>query len=221
MSYEKRKFNSSLFIAAILVIILWIVKLVEFVFGLDFSNYGLLPLTWKGLLGIITSPLIHGDFGHLIANSSSFFILSFLLFYFYRDVAIKVLVLIWLITGLWVWVFARESYHIGASGVVYGLASFHFVSGIIRRNSRLLAVTLVVVFLYGSMVWGVFPEFFPKRSISWESHLMGLLSGMLIAIFFRKHGPQRKRYSWEFEEEDDDDDDENAYWNVPDTTWRQ
>ena len=103
--------------------------------------------------------------------------------------------------------FARGgSYHIGASGVVYALASFHFFSGLIRREPRLMAFTLLVVFLYGGMVWGVFPDFFPTKNISWESHLMGLLAGLILAFYYRSSGPQRPRYDWA-----DDDTDETGY----------
>ena len=220
---DKRRLFSSLYLAATLVIILWIVKLIEVVFQVEFVEYGLYPLKTSGLIGIITAPFIHGDFEHLAANSASMFMLTWMLFYFYRQIAPKVFILVWILTGLWVWLMARPSFHIGASGVVYGLAAFLFVSGLIRRNPRLMVLTLVVAFLYGSMVWGVFPEFFPERNISWESHLMGFVAGMVLAIFFRKEGPKRKIYSWEWdeleEEEDEDEDDEHAYWNTPDKTF--
>jgi membrane associated rhomboid family serine protease len=149
-------------------------------------------------------------------------VLGSALFYFYRDIAPRILILIWLFTGFWVWVGARESYHIGASGVVYGLAAFILVSGILRRHTGLMAMALVVVFLYGSLIWGIFPEFFPNENISWESHLFGLIAGISLAFYYRKEGPQRKKYSWELEEnendwnEDDDDDnnDDGAYWKT-------
>nr|NQU93908.1 rhomboid family intramembrane serine protease [Bacteroidota bacterium] len=122
-----------------------------------------------------------------------------------------------LVTSFWVWIWAREAYHIGASGVIYGLASFLFFSGIFRKESRLMAISLIIAFLYGGLIWGLFPELFPKKNISWESHLMGLLSGLVLALFFRKEGPQKKQWSWELEEETDDVvDEENAYWNTTD-----
>ena len=126
------------------------------------------------------------------------------LFYFYKEIAVKIFILIYLITGLCVWFGAREAYHIGASGVVYGLASFLFLSGIIRRDGRLLAITLLVTFLYGSLVWGVFPDFYPEKNISFESHFWGLIVGVILALYFRKLGPQRKKYDWEEEEEFED-----------------
>lgn len=131
-------------------------------------------------------------------------VLGTALFYFYKDVAFRVIVFSILITGFWVWVIARPSYHIGASGIIYSLAGFLFTSGIIRKHPRLMAISMLVVFIYGGMVWGVFPV---EERVSWESHLMGLACGVLLAYFFRAHGPQRKKYSWELEEENELEDD--------------
>ncbi len=221
MSSEKKELISSLVFPFLFILFLWLVKIVEVAFDISFVQAGLFPLSYKGLIGIVTAPLIHADFSHLIANTTSLFVLGFLLFSFYRKIAFRVLFLIWIFTGVWVWFLGRESYHIGASGLVYGIASFLFVSGIIRRNPRLMVVTLVIAFLYGSMVWGVFPEFFPDKPISWESHLMGMVAGLILAIFYRKQGPQKKRYSWEFEDEDDDEDDPNAYWKMDERHFRR
>lgn len=223
----------------IVVLLLWAVFLVELAGDYDFGFLGVYPLRWSGLPGILTAPFVHGDFSHLLANSVPLIVLGSALFFFYKDLAIKILALIWVITGIWVWVVARPAYHIGASGIVYGLAMFLFASGIIRKHTGLMAVALVVVFLYGSLVWGIFPEFFPERNISWESHLAGLLTGLILAFFFRKEGPQRRKYQWELEEEEETgglgdketrglgdqgtggqeegengDDERDAYWNT-------
>jgi membrane associated rhomboid family serine protease len=137
------------------------------------------------LIGIVTGPLIHGDIFHLISNTIPIVTLCTALFYFYYRIAGEIFAWIYLITGFWVWLLARDAYHIGASGIVYGLASFLFFSGIFRRNSRLLVVTLIVLFLYGGMVYGVFPNPLEPR-ISWESHALGAVCGVLLAIYFRK-----------------------------------
>ena len=122
---------------------------------------------------------------------------------------------IWLLSGLWVWFGGRPSWHIGASGVIYGISSFLFVSGLIRKDTRLAALALIVAFLYGSLIWGVFPDFFPKeKHISWEGHLGGAIAGLVLAVYYRKSGPKRKQYSWELEEEAQDDEDEQAYWKT-------
>lgn len=211
MDNERVKIIRSFYFPVIFLILIWIVKIIEAVFNISFSGLGIVPLKAEGLIGVITAPLIHGDFAHLFANTLPLMVLSLSLFYFYRTIAMKVFILIYVLTGIWVWLMAREASHIGASGVVYGLASFLFWSGIIRRNSRLLAITLMVAFLYGSMIWGIFPEFFPERNISWESHLMGLVAGLVLAVFFRQHGPQRKMYEWELEELEEEEDENTGH----------
>lgn len=208
---EKIKIYRSIFFPGIIVLVLWVVKAVDFGLDLDLNRYGLHPMHKDGLIGIFTAPLLHADLAHLFANSVPFLILGALLFYFYRQIAWMILILIWIITGLWVWVFARgEGIHIGASGVVYGLASFLFFSGILRREKTLMVITMLVTFLYGGMIWGLFPQLFPNQPISWESHLMGLISGAILAVYYRKKGPQRKEWQWD--EEDEENDDPNAPW---------
>lgn len=193
-------------VPCLFVFILWLVKAVDLIFRLDLNQYGLYPLQTKGLPGIITAPFLHADVSHLFANTIPLLILASLLFYFYREIAWWIIILLWIITGAWVWVFARGvEAHIGASGIIYGLASFLFFSGIIRRETGLMVITLLVTFLYGGLIWGIFPHFFPKQNISWESHLMGLLAGLILAIYYRKSGPQRKTYEWENEEDEVND----------------
>ncbi len=210
---EKKRLLYSLVIPFLFVFLLWVIKTFEVLTETDLAFLGVYPLKWQGMIGIVTSPLIHADFAHLISNSIPLLILGGSLFYFYKDIAFRVVALIYVVTGIWTWVFAREAYHIGASGLVYGLASFLFISGLVRRNNSLMALALIIAFLYGSMVWGVFPEFFPEKNISWESHLMGIIAGAVLAVYYRKEGPQKKIYEWEEDEEDDDDID-NQYWNT-------
>lgn len=215
MPNEKYKLFYSLFFPVVFLMLIWTVALVEYMMGADFAGYGLYPRSLEGALGILTAPLIHADLNHLFANSVPLFVLGASLFYFYRRIALQAFILIYLFSNIWVWGMGREAYHIGASGLVYGLAAFLFVSGLIRREPRLMAISMLVAFLYGSLVWGIFPELFPDKNISWEGHLMGMLAGVIFAIYFRRKGPQRKKYSWELEEEDDEDDDGPAYWKVP------
>jgi len=205
MYEDRKKLVDSLLYPSIFLILIWLVKIVEVSMKLDFSSYGLYPLKFKGLLGILTCPFIHGDFKHLISNSVPVFILSAGIFYFYKEVAFRVIVLSYLLTGIWVWLMARESYHIGASGLVYAFASFLFFSGIIRKNRSLLAISMLVTFLYGGMVWGIFPH---KREISWESHLMGFIAGIVLAFNYKQYGPQLKKFEWEDEEDDENSDNE-------------
>ncbi len=197
---EKKKFINSLLFPFLLVSVIWMVKILEIEEGFSFFKLGIYPRKFSGLIGIITSPLIHGDFEHLINNSLPLFILTAAVFYFYDELAYRVFFLIYLMVGLWVWFGARPAYHIGASGLIYGLGSFLFVSGIIRKYPRLMAISLLVAFLYGSMVWGIFPI---QEEISWESHLLGALAGVILSFYFRDIGPQRPVPEFIMEEEED------------------
>jgi membrane associated rhomboid family serine protease len=217
MNDERRKILQSLIYPALLVLVMWLVKIIEITFTINLVQYGLIPLNAQGLLGIITSPFLHEGLSHLFGNSVPFFVLGGLLFYFYPELAWRVLLLIYLITGIWVWVFARGTgIHIGASGIVNGLAAFLFLSGILRRETKLMAITLLTTFLYGGIIWGIFPQFFPQKNISWESHLMGLMAGAMLAVYYRKTGPQRIKYDWETEEEDEGDGDDEINNNPSD-----
>lgn len=208
---DKQRLLSSALISASIVVLLWLVKAAEAAFGISFSSFGILPLQITGLKGILFAPLLHGSIAHLVSNSVPLFLLSAALFYFYRSHAWQIFILSWLVTGLWVWLFARgSSYHIGASGVVYALTAYHFVSGIIRKEPKLIAFTLLVTFLYGSFVWGIFPDFALKERISWESHLMGMIAGVVLAWAYKDVGPQRKIYEWPEDDEEEDFNDESV-----------
>jgi len=200
---EERKFHfSQILIPTLFVAVLWLVELIEQNSSISFVQFGLFPRRIENLYGIITSPFIHDDWEHLINNSIPLILLGFGIFYFYKEVAFKIYLGSILITGLWVWVFARPSYHIGASGMVYSFASFVFFSGFIRKYYRLIALSLLVVFVYGSLIWGILPI---DYRISWEGHLMGGLSGLLLAYFYREFGPTPKSYNWDDEDEDEDE----------------
>jgi membrane associated rhomboid family serine protease len=197
-AFHRKKFLLSIIIPGILVFVMWTVKIIEVLFDMDLSGLGIYPLAAKGLPGIFLSPFIHADFEHLFNNSLSFFFLATAVFYFYSEVALKVFGWTYILTGILVWLTGREAIHIGASGLVYGFASFLFFSGIIRRYFRLIALSLLIVFLYGSMVWGMLPEFY--KNVSWESHMLGFFSGIVLSVWFRKEGPQRPVYEWMEEE---------------------
>ncbi len=198
-TFYKKRFFLSLIIPGIFIFLMWLVKVTEVLFEADFSGFGIYPLKVRGLPGIAFSPFIHSDFRHLFNNSLPLFLLSLALFYFYSEIALKVFSLTFIITGALVWIGGREAWHIGASGMVYGLASFLFFSGIIRKYFRLVALSLLIVFLYGGMVWGIFPGIYDN--ISWESHMLGFLSGIFLAIIYRKQGPQSPVYEWMDEED--------------------
>ena len=184
----------------LLVLVISISKIMEYLFQVDLVQYGLYPRDPDHLYGILTIPFLHSGWEHLFNNATALFVLVWMLFHFYRPVAWKSLLLIYLLSGLWLWIGGRASYHIGASAVIYGLAGFLFVGGIVRKHLPLMGVSLLILFLYGSMIWGIFPI---KEQMSWEGHLFGLLAGVSIAYLYRNEGPQRKQYTWELEDEEE------------------
>lgn len=192
---------SKYLIPLILPALIWVVYLLSVFLNVDLTRMGLLPRVPIGLLGIITAPLIHANFSHLISNTVPLIILGWIIFSFYRKVAFISFIFIYFLTGLLVWIFARQVYHIGASGIVYGYVSFLFFSGIFRKDNTSIALALVITFLYGGLVWGVLPG---MKGISWESHLFGGISGLLAAYIFRKIDPPAKKYDWEDEPDDFD-----------------
>ena len=189
---------------ALFLVVAWAVFLVDFNSEVHFYKLGVYTRSLKGLLGIFTYPLVHNasSFNHIFSNSVPILVLGSMLFYFYREIAFKVFFGIWLMSGAWLWVLSRPSFHIGASGIVYGLAFFLFFSGWIRRSKPLMGLSLLVAFLYGSIIWGILPI---DWQISFEGHFYGALAGLLLAYIYRKKGPQRKAYVWEEEDEEDNE----------------
>ena len=189
---HEEKPSNEILISLLFVFAIWLVFWIEDTFHLDFVSYGIYPRTFKGLRGILFSPFIHSGFKHIFNNSIPLFVLSFFLFYHYKSVAWKILFWGLLLTGLGTWVIGRPSYHIGMSGMIYMLVSFLFFSGIIIKYYRLLAVSLIVVFLYGSLIWFMFPL---ETHMSWEGHLSGFISGLILALIYakklKKHYPKR------------------------------
>jgi membrane associated rhomboid family serine protease len=201
---DKKKFITRLIFPIGFVLLIWFIKITEIIFSLNFTEYGLLPGNLKGLMGIVSGPLIHANLNHLLSNSFPLLFLGSGVIYFYRKSSYKVIAIIYFGSGILDWIFARQAYHIGASGIIYGLVTFLFFSGIIRRDTRAVALALLVTFLYGSLIWGVLPL---DSGISWESHLFGALLGILCAFIFKRSDPAVK-YDWESEEEHEGDDNE-------------
>ena len=185
------------------VLVIWLIFWFEVRFGFNFSKYGVYPQTLSGLRGVLLSPFIHGDIQHIYHNTIPLFVLSMALFYFYRPIAWKVIVFGVLLSGFLTWCIGRPSYHIGASGLIYVLVSFTFFKGVIAKHYRLIALSLLVVFLYGSMVWYTLPI---EEGISWEGHLAGLLTGLLFALIMRKEIAKPKKYNWEEDHYNEDND---------------
>jgi membrane associated rhomboid family serine protease len=194
-------FRLAVKIAFSFVALLWVVSLTNWGLELDPEVSGIRPRQWAGLPGIVFAPLVHGGFDHLIANSPPLLVLITAMVFLYPSSGLRTLPAVWLGSGILVWLFGRESVHFGASGLVYGLASYVFVAGLLRRDRRAIAASLVVWFMYGSLVWGLLPTPF---GVSWETHLAAALIGVALAIALRRlDTPPRKHYAWEGEAESD------------------
>ena len=196
-------YKQILLLPSLLVLLMLVVKLLEMQLNTRFLWGSIYPQKFSHLSGILTSPFIHSDWKHLSNNAISLFPLTALLLLSYKETARPVLIGSFLITGLLVWIGARPSNHIGMSGVIYALASYIFFAGILQKNPKAMALSMLTVFLHGSMFWGIFPRYedIYIDNISWESHLMGAATGLLLALNYKVSPPPQKKYSWEIEEE--------------------
>jgi membrane associated rhomboid family serine protease len=191
---QQLKISKSIFlIPTLYVVSIWVIYWIEINYSFNFNKYGVFPRTLEGFRGVFFTHFIHSNTSHLFNNSIPLFVLLSSLFYFYRKVAFKVLFFGGLFTGFLTWIIARESYHIGASGIVYLLFSFVFFSGIIRKHYRLVSLSLVVIFLYGGMIWYVLPI---KEGMSWEGHLSGFLVGFVFAFIYKNKGITKKAHQF-------------------------
>lgn len=165
------------------IVIFWIILIGEYLTGYDLYFLGIFPRTAEGLIGIITAPFIHADFAHLIANTIPFGVLCTLLFFFYKRQALPIFILLWIIAGSITWIIGRQAWHVGASIVIYALASFLFFGGIMSRKLNLILASIIVFIAYSGLIWGIFPS---DGRVSWEGHLSGALSGFICAYMFRR-----------------------------------
>ncbi|MCB9184218.1 MAG: rhomboid family intramembrane serine protease [Flavobacteriales bacterium] len=193
-------------IPVVSVVVLLATWLLDRGLELGLARFGLYPRSMHGLVGILTAPLLHDDWDHLFNNSTAIVALGWCLMYFYPRIAGKVVLFTWLLGGVGVWLMGRANFHIGASGVIYGMAAFLFVSGMLRRQRTLMALSLLVTFLYGSLIWGILPI---MDHVSWESHLWGGVAGIALAFIYRHVPPavSDPRPAFADEEEDEQDDD--------------
>jgi membrane associated rhomboid family serine protease len=179
------------------VALLWFITLLNWALDLGVEDFGIRPRELAGLPGILFAPLVHASVAHLIANTLPLLVLGTAMLYLYPNAALIVLLAVYLGSGIAVWLFARGGVHLGASGLVYGLVGYIFVAGLIRRDRRAIAASLLVCFMYGASVWGVLPI---ERGTSWETHLAAALIGVGLAIALRRRDiPPRRRYTWEDE----------------------
>lgn len=178
---EIKKLLTASLLPLMFVGICWLMFIFEHTLNISFADYGLRPREFSQWFGIFTMPFIHADLSHIFANSVSFLILGTIIFYFYHENAIKVFVLSYLLSGLITWLIALGGTHIGASAMIYAFAAFTFTVGAKSKNIQNMALSLLVVFLYGSLVWGLYPQ---NTGISWEGHLAGAIAGVILAFMF-------------------------------------
>jgi membrane associated rhomboid family serine protease len=191
----RANFRLALKFSLVFVGVLWTIFIFDAVFGLRLGRFGLRPGSVAGLVGVLTAPLLHANFPHILSNTLPMVISMTATLYLYPNSALRVLPAIWLGSGLLAWVIGRPSLHLGASGLIYGLLAYVFVGGILRRDLRSVSVSLLVGFLYGSMVWGVLPT---RPNMSWEMHLTGAFMGVLMAFVYSKWDRVPVvRYDWE------------------------
>jgi membrane associated rhomboid family serine protease len=184
---DKGRFYLSLLLLCVLLLPAWVLSVLEYALQTDWGKYGILPRHLSGLSGILFSPWIHGDWNHLLSNSFPFLVLGMVLLNAYPRAGLRVLLLLWPLTGMLVWAFAPNmGYHIGASGIIYGMTGFLIFSGMIRGKGRASAIAIFVVLMYGGLVFGLVP----MPGVSWESHFFGAAAGGFLALLFRKYDPE-------------------------------
>ncbi len=199
---ELKKMLLAAVIPASFLFFCWLIYLVEISLNIDLAGYGLRPREFSQWYGILTMPFLHGGFEHIIANSASFLVLGSLLFYFYNDDAIQIFIWSYFLSGIFTWIIGRNNIHIGASAMIYAFAGYLFTAGVISKNIRHMAIALIVVFMYGSMIWGIFPQ---NNNISWEGHLSGFAAGIGLAFMYRPPKPIEESDAFsEFDEDDCD-----------------
>lgn len=186
LKLERLYFLQALYFSLLLVFMLWMVEGFEYVLEKDFRDFGIYPRSLSGSVGIITSPWIHNDVYHLFSNSFPLLFLGIAIGFFYRNFAVKLLILMYFLTGLLVWLFGREAFHIGASGMIYAMIGFLLFSGAFRKEPQSAAIALAFLFLYGGVLEGMFPTAV-KPNVSWESHLLGGVAGAVLAFYFRNN----------------------------------
>jgi membrane associated rhomboid family serine protease len=196
--HDRHRFRTALIVSALFVAGLWWLRMLEVWLNQPLGALGVRPGEWSGLVGVLTAPLIDGSTKHLVGNSLPLLVLGTLVLSVYPRSAWRAIGLIWVLAGLGIWCFGRESSHIGASGITHGLMFFLFTLGMLRRDRPAVGAMLIAFFLYGGMLLTILPG---DPQVSWEAHLFGALAGVLAALLWRKRdpAPARKRYSWEDE----------------------
>ncbi len=214
MIKEPYSIKQSLIVTSLFILALWVIKSAEILFSLNLVGLGVSPGNLTGLLGVLTAPLVHGSISHISNNSLSLLILGTALLYGYPKTRWPVIGIIWIASGIGVWLFARQVHHIGASGLTHGIFFYIFIASILRRDKRSIVLMMIAFFMYGGMVMTIFPR---EVGISYEYHFFGALVGAICAFFFFKKDPKlaEKTYSWEENTESEEDDIIGNEWELP------
>lgn len=183
------KLSRSVVVPARLVFLMWAIYFFEVSWYIDLSMLGIIPRSLPGLLGVVFSPMLHGTFWHLTSNTFPLLFLGTTLYFFNERIADQVFFYCYFLTGFLVWLFARTSIHIGASGLIYGLAFFLIFYGFFKKDFRSLFISAIVLLMYGSLFYGLLPM---QPGVSWESHLLGGIVGFTTALMYGRR-PGRKR----------------------------
>lgn len=208
MKTDKHRLFLSLLFPVFFLFILYMIQFLEIGMDYDFTHFGIYPMETRGIFGIFAHPLIHTGMKHLYSNTLPLFFLMWALFYFYKDLGTIVFLFIWIAGGFLTFIIGKPEWHVGASGLIYSLVFFLFFSGLLRKHIPLIAISLLIIFIYGGLVWNMFPFFFVKVTTSWEGHLSGAIAGTIAAILFRKKGPQRPE---PFKDEEDNEMEDASY----------
>jgi len=204
---HKQQFTNAIFMPLIVGILMILSFILEKGMDWDFHTAGIYPRRIENIWGVFTVIFVHADWSHLFNNVISFILLGSFLYFFYKEIANKIMIISYISSGFILWIIGRESWHIGASGLIYSIAFFLFFSGIIRKHVPLIALSFVIAFVYGSMIWHIFPWQI-QDPVSWEGHLAGGLIGLVLSVLYRNEGPQKPVEKWE--DEDDDEDNEES-----------
>ncbi len=170
-----------------LVAVMWAVEVIDLLPGIDVDRWGIRPRQLRGLIGIGTGPFLHNGFPHLIGNTIPFLILGFVIAASGIQRFVQVTLIVMLVSGLGTWLIGpSNSIHIGASGLVFGYLTYLLARAIFEKKILYLLGGLVVLFLYGSVLWGLIP----KPGISWQGHLFGAVGGVVAAWTLHKPGDE-------------------------------
>lgn len=213
------KLIDSLVWPLVALVAIWLVFFIDLRFNLHLNQLGMRPRQLEGIIGVFTMPFLHGDFDHLFSNSVPLLLSLGFIFQYFPEDKLRIIGYSALLTGILLWFIGENgSNHIGASGLVYAYIFFLVTHAFFTKNKETLAASFILIFLYGSLIYGIFPEYgrIIGKNISWEGHLAGAISGVLFGILYRKKGPQQRMFFEDEDEDDEEDDDEFPYWKYPD-----